>query len=67
MTQAEAEFASRALEALRLAWGDVYMFGRDERGYWAARPAAGSGILSAGTPEELGMLCAAAFEAQATA
>ena len=51
----DLETVSRALEALRLAWGDKWLFGHDEKGYWAAgRP--GSGIRRAGTPEELGEL-----------
>lgn len=52
---------SGALAALRLAWGDIYMFGHDEEGYWAASHSLSSagGILRADTPEELGGLCAA--------
>lgn len=53
---------SQALEALRLGWGDVYMFSyEDERGYWAAKRQPGSAWLSAGTPEELGRLLADDF------
>ena len=53
---------SQALEAPRLAWGDVYMFGRDEEGYWAARPdRPGTGIHRAGDPEELCRLLADDF------
>lgn len=49
--------ASQALGALRLAWSNVYMFGHDEKGYWAARPdRPGTGILRADTPGELGNL-----------
>jgi hypothetical protein len=59
----DLEAVSRALGALRLAWGDVYLFGHDEQGYWAARPRAGTAILRGETPEELGILCAAGFEA----
>lgn len=50
---------SRALLVLRLAWGDVYLFGHDEQGYWAARYHAGTGVLRAETPEEMGERCAA--------
>jgi hypothetical protein len=60
----DLDLVSRALEALRLAWGDVYMFGHDEKGYWAARHGRpGAEILRAETAEELGLLCAADFEA----
>lgn len=59
------EAVSQALEALRLAWGDAYMFGHDEQGYWAARlHRPGTEILRADTPEELGKLLAADFEAE---
>lgn len=54
------EAVSGALRALRLAWGDEFMLGHDERGYWAARRRPGGGVLRAGTPRELGGLCAAA-------
>ena len=48
---------SQARGALRLAWGDVYMFGHDEKGYWAAQAdAPGTGIHRANNPEELGRL-----------
>jgi hypothetical protein len=59
------ETVCEALEALRLAWGDVYMFGHDEQGYWAARlHRPGTEILRADTPEELGKLLTADFEAE---
>lgn len=48
---------SEALGVLRLAWGDGYMFGYDELGYWAARPGRpGTAIHRADDPEELGRL-----------
>lgn len=53
---------SQALTSLRLAWGDVFMFGHDAKGYWAAPPEAGSGVLRAGSREELDELCAAALK-----
>ena len=53
----ELETVSNVLQALRLAWGDVYLFGHDERGYWAAG-CPGSGIKRAETPEALGRLLA---------
>ena len=51
---------SEALRLLSLVWGDEYLFGYENGKYWAARRQAGSGVLRAGTPEELGDLCAAA-------
>ncbi|HEY1619663.1 MAG TPA: hypothetical protein VGG25_18725 [Streptosporangiaceae bacterium] len=67
MTHSEhdLEEVSEALRALRLAWGDIYMFGHDEKGYRAARHhSPGTEILRAETAEELGSLCAADFEAE---
>ena len=62
----DLETVSRALEALRLAWGHEWLFGHDEKGYWAAgRP--GSGIRRAGTPEELGALLAGDSAAEGAA
>jgi hypothetical protein len=54
---------SQALEWLRTRRGHVFMFGHDAKGYWAARPKAGSGVLRADSPEDLDKLCAAALEA----
>lgn len=51
---------SQALEALRLAWGDVYTFGYDGE-FWAERPDR-PGTLRADTAEELGSLLAGDFE-----
>jgi hypothetical protein len=56
---------SHGLAALRAAWGDVFLFGHDERGYWAAPPSAGKGWMCADTPEELGNQCADFMEAEA--
>jgi hypothetical protein len=43
----------RALEALRLSWGDVYDVGRED-GQWAARRRDGrGGALTGETPDEL--------------
>ena len=43
----------RALEALRLAWGDAYDIGF-ERGRWIAqRRDGGGGLLTGSTPDEL--------------
>ena len=60
----DLEEVSEALGALRLAWGDIYMFGHDEKGYWAAGHRPGTEILRAETAEQLGTLCAAGFEAK---
>ena len=58
----DLEAVSRALVTLRLAPGDVYMLDHDERRYWAVRPDRPStGILRAGTPEELGKLLTGDF------
>ena len=59
----DLEAVSRALEALRLAWGDVDMFGHDEFGFWAARHHhPGAGLPLAEARKELGDLLAADFE-----
>ena len=63
VSEHDLEAVSQALEALRPAWGDVYMFGHDEKGHWVARHHAGKGVLRAETPKELGELCTADFEA----
>ena len=59
----DPEVVGQALTSLRLSWGNVFMFGHDAKGYWAARPKAGSGVLRAGTREELDELCTAALKA----
>jgi hypothetical protein len=59
------EAVRRALKVLQSAWGDLYMFGHDEQGPWAARlHRPGTEILRADTPEELGKLLAADFQAE---
>jgi hypothetical protein len=46
---------SRALEALRLQWGGLYLLGWDEeRGWWAARHGRTGHLLTAPGPSELG-------------
>ncbi len=58
------EAVSRELEALRLARGAVCVFGHDDFGFWAARHHhPGARILLAETPDELGDLLTADFEA----
>jgi hypothetical protein len=42
-----------AREALEFDWGDAYLMGRDERGWWAARRDRIGVILTAPGPEEL--------------
>jgi hypothetical protein len=54
-------FISHALGALRLAWGDVYTTGHDDKGYWAARPDRMGSLMRADSPEELGRLLADDF------
>jgi hypothetical protein len=64
-SERDLEEVSEALRALRLAWGDTYMLGHDEKGYWAARHhRPGTEILRAETAEELGSRCVADFEAE---
>lgn len=52
-----------ACEVLRLAWGDFCMFGRDDRGYWAAGRV-GTVMHRTDDPGELGGLLAGFFEAE---
>jgi hypothetical protein len=48
---------ARALEALRLLWGDEYLTGHDdEHGWWASRRGVVGHIVTAGSPEELGQM-----------
>lgn len=42
----------RALDALRMSWGDVYDIGH-EHDRWVARRRDGRGALTASTPDEL--------------
>lgn len=46
----------RALEYLRLFWGDEFMIGHDEQGYWAAPHGQIGCIIRAGSPDEFGTL-----------
>ncbi len=51
------EDVQQALDYLRLLWGDEFMIGHDEQGYWAAPAGDDRGsIIRAGDPEELGGL-----------
>jgi hypothetical protein len=50
-----AEDIEQALSYLRLLWGDEFMIGHDEQGYWAARQGqVGGTVLRAAAPDELG-------------
>lgn len=51
------EDVQQALEYLRLLWGDEFLIGHDEHGYWATRHGdVGGRILRADDPDELGEL-----------
>jgi hypothetical protein len=51
------EDTGKALEVLRLLWGDSYRFGYDpERGFWAIREGRLGSLLTADAPEELARL-----------
>lgn len=51
----QAEDIEQALSYLRLLWGDEFMIGHDEQGYWAARHGqVGGPILRAAWPGDLG-------------
>lgn len=52
----QAEDVEQALGYLRLLWGDEFMIGHDEQGYWAAPNGQIGTIIRAGDPEELGEL-----------
>ena len=52
----QAEEIERALGYLRLLWGDEFMIGHDEQGYWAAPHGQIGHIMRAGSPDELGEL-----------
>jgi hypothetical protein len=54
-----SEDAARALDVLRLIWGDSYMFGTDdEHGWWVIRDGKIGSILTADSAERLGTLLA---------
>jgi hypothetical protein len=51
----QAEDSGQALSYLRLLWGDEFMIGHDEQGYWAARHGqVGGRIIRTASPDELG-------------
>ena len=52
----QAEDIEQALTYLRLLWGDEFMIGHDEQGYWAAPHGQIGHIMRAGSPDELGEL-----------
>jgi hypothetical protein len=52
-----SEEVRQALAYLKLFWGDEFLIGHDEQGYWAAAPSVRQGgLVRAGSPEELGKL-----------
>ncbi|HEX3956213.1 MAG TPA: hypothetical protein VHZ03_06225 [Trebonia sp.] len=55
-TAPQAEEIEQALGYLRLLWGDDFMIGHDEHGYWAAPNGQIGHIMRAGGPDELGEL-----------
>lgn len=49
------EGTAKALDVLRLLWGEEYLFGWDaEHRWWVIRDGNIGSILTAGSPEELG-------------
>ena len=50
------EDVQQALDYLLLLWGDEFLIGHDEQGYWAAPHRATGEIIRAGGPGELGGL-----------
>lgn len=44
---------AQALEALDMLYGDEFMLGYDEQGWWAAGHKPGGGFIRAGDPVEL--------------
>ena len=51
-----AEDVQQALDYLRLLWGDEFLIGHDEQGYWSAPNGQIGQIIRAGDPGELGEL-----------
>jgi hypothetical protein len=52
-----AEDTEQALGYLRLLWGDEFLIGHDEQGYWATRHGeVGGRIMRADDPGKLGEL-----------
>jgi hypothetical protein len=50
------EDVQQALDYLTLLWGDEFMIGHDEQGYWAAPRHVTGEIIRANDPGELGEL-----------
>ena len=51
------EDVQQALDYLRLLWGDEFLIGHDEQGYWATRHGdVGGRIMRADDPGKLGEL-----------
>ena len=51
------EDMGKALELLRLLWGEEYLFGHDpDRGWWVTKNGRIGSLLTAGSPEELARL-----------
>ena len=54
---ASSEEIEQALSYLRLLWGDEFLIGHDEQGYWATRHRdVGGRIMRADDPGKLGAL-----------
>jgi hypothetical protein len=54
-----AEDIEKALDVLRLLWGDEYMFGFDpEHGWWVIKNGHLISLLTADSPERLGKVLA---------
>ena len=52
----QAADIEQALGYLRLLWGDEFLIGHDEQGYWAAPHGQIGHIIRADDPDELGEL-----------
>jgi hypothetical protein len=50
----QAEDIEQALGYLRMLWGDEFIIGHDEQGYWAHRRGEVGGLMRAASPDELG-------------
>ena len=52
-----SEDVDKALDVLRLLWGDEYLFGFDpDRGWWVIKEGRLESLLTADSPEELARL-----------
>lgn len=52
---ASAEDVEQALTYLRLLWGDEFLIGHDDQGYWATRRGeVGGKTLRSASPDDLG-------------